>query len=257
MRFSDTVEYLRYVFGQDWEQLARQANSVAGEHEGRRKLTTFNTVLSLIPSFVHAEYDWGPYKLVCDDFGLANAIVRSRDDLTIVGIVDLEWSYAGPAQLFASPWWLLQTRLSIYDAQRDKEAPEVLARFLRCLEIFKRVLKEEEAAMRGHESKELSSLVEWSHASGALWLHILLSSGFNYPDSIPFAQLRDHFGADKFEQLNQRFLRTEVMEALVKKKMKQLMEYDDAFDQVQALKESQEAGDINEEEFLTEAAKLC
>jgi hypothetical protein len=35
----------------------------------------------------------------------------SEDDLTIVGVVDLEWSYIGPAQLFGSaPWWLLQDR---------------------------------------------------------------------------------------------------------------------------------------------------
>lgn len=53
-------------------------------------------------------YDNGPFKLICDDLGLANMIVRSEDDLTIVGVVDFEWVYAGPAQLFASaPWWLL------------------------------------------------------------------------------------------------------------------------------------------------------
>jgi len=44
----------------------------------------------------------GLFKLLCDDFGLANMIVRSKDDLTIVGVVDLEWSYTGPAQLFGS-----------------------------------------------------------------------------------------------------------------------------------------------------------
>jgi hypothetical protein len=36
--------------------------------------------------------------MVCEDFVLANIIVRSDDDFTIVGVVDLEWTYAGPAQ---------------------------------------------------------------------------------------------------------------------------------------------------------------
>jgi hypothetical protein len=65
--------------------------------------------------------------------------------LTVVGVVDLEWSYVGLAQLFGSaPWWLLQDRLNNWDIDLDKEEyPKVLARYLRYLEIFKRVLEEE------------------------------------------------------------------------------------------------------------------
>jgi hypothetical protein len=110
-------------------------------------------------------------------------IVRSKDDLTIVGVVDLEWSYAGPAQLFGSaPWWLLQSRLTLYDAEFKKEAAQpaaILTRYLRYLEIFKRVLQEEEEQLPGHQAKKFSSLVEWSQASGAMWLHMLLHTGFN------------------------------------------------------------------------------
>ncbi|KAF1948849.1 hypothetical protein CC80DRAFT_458589 [Byssothecium circinans] len=252
--FSDTTEYLQYVFKQDWDQLVHQPNSVAGKHEAMEKLSEFNAVMSLIPDFVQSEFNQGPYKLVCDDFGLTNIIVRSREDLTFVGVVDLEWSYAGPAQLFASPWWLLQGRLTIYDAKYDKEAPDVLGRFLRYLKIFKRVLKEEEEMIPGHDFKQLSSLVESSHLSGAMWLHILLSTGFNYPNSIPFSQFRNHVGAQRFSKS---FLDTAAVETLVEKKVEQLRKYDEALDQVLAIKESQEAGEINEEEFLTEVAKLC
>ncbi len=257
MGFLSTIEYLQYVFVQDWEQLIRQPSSIAGDGEAMGKLSAFGYVISLIPSFVPAGYDQGPYKLLCDDFGLSNIIVRGQNDLAFVGMVDLEWSYAGPAQLFASPWWLLQARLTLYDIKFDQEAPGILARFLRYLEIFKRVLKEEEEAMLGHESKKLSSLLEWSHTSGAMWLHIILSTGFNYPSSIPFSQLRDHIGAEKFPRFNLALLATAGMQELVAKKVKQLREYDDAFDKVQGLKDSQEAGDITEEESVTEAAKLC
>lgn len=41
-------------------------------------------------------------------------------------------------------------------------------RYLKSLEIFKRVLVEEEAKMAGTRNKSLSALVEWSETSGAM-----------------------------------------------------------------------------------------
>lgn len=74
---------------------------------------SFSFLKSLIPALVERNYDSGPFKLICDDLGLASLIVRSEEDLTIVGVVDFEWSYVGPAQLFGSaPCWLLQDRLN-------------------------------------------------------------------------------------------------------------------------------------------------
>ena len=46
-------------------------------------------------------YDKGPFKLICDDFGPANVIVRSKDDLTIIGVVDLEWVMQGQLSCLA------------------------------------------------------------------------------------------------------------------------------------------------------------
>jgi len=34
-------------------------------------------------------------------------IVNNREELRIVGVIDIEWSYVGLAQLAAVPWWLL------------------------------------------------------------------------------------------------------------------------------------------------------
>jgi hypothetical protein len=115
---------------------------------------------SLIPDFVERDYGHGPFKLICDDLGLANLIVRSEGDLTVVGVVDFEWSYVGPAQLFGSaPWWLLQDRLNNWDTDLDKEElPEILARYQRYLEIFKRVLEEEEEKMSGGEKALIATV---------------------------------------------------------------------------------------------------
>jgi hypothetical protein len=205
----------------------------------------------LIPDHIEKKYDNGPFKLICDDLGLANMIVKSKDDLTIIGLVDLEWSYIGPAQLFGStPWWLLQDRLNNWDTSLDKESPEIVARFFKYLKIFKRVLEEEEERMPGNEEKELSNLVKWSEASGTMWLHMLLSCGFNDADNLPFTQLRHHIGTEKWGQCKEEFYGTEGMEAFVKQKLPQLTQYEEDFEKTKAYKADVDDKKITEDEFI-------
>lgn len=88
-----------------------QPNSIAGPYSARQRYASLKILESLIPELTNTTYDQGPFELICDDMGPANSMVRSKDDLTITGVIDLEWVYAGPAQLFASvPWWLLLDR---------------------------------------------------------------------------------------------------------------------------------------------------
>ncbi|WPH01398.1 Hypothetical protein R9X50_00424300 [Acrodontium crateriforme] len=100
--FPSTTEYCQYVVGQDWEQLVHQPNSVVGPYDAKNKYVAFKALKAVIPELVNAMYDSRNFKLICDDLSLANLIVRSRQDLTVVGVVDLEWSNIGPAQLFGS-----------------------------------------------------------------------------------------------------------------------------------------------------------
>lgn len=51
---------------------------------------------TLVSRFASPETDHGPFKLICDDFGLANMIVNNAEELQIVLVHDWEWSYAGP-----------------------------------------------------------------------------------------------------------------------------------------------------------------
>lgn len=122
---------------------------------------------SLIPELTHPTYDRGPFKLICDGFGLGSVIVRSKDDLTITGVVDMEWVYAGPAQLFGSaPWWLLMDRPLNEEWDFDEDdAPEATDRYFKYLEIFIRVLSDEEGKMTGNGRKELTELVKRSKDS--------------------------------------------------------------------------------------------
>jgi hypothetical protein len=206
---------------------------------------------------VNAKYDRCKFKLICDDLGLANLIVRSREDLTVVGVVDLEWSYIGPAQLFGSaPWWLLQDRPinPEWDCTGDEPPPKIAARYFKCLEIFIRVLEEEEAKMPGHEERELSSLVKWSQASGSMWLHMLLSSGFNDHWSFPFTQLRRHLGDAEWAKREEEFdIAEEELEAFAARKVSEMDEYEKALEKREQDRALVDSGQMTKEEFVANA----
>ncbi|KAG2412743.1 hypothetical protein HFD88_010300 [Aspergillus terreus] len=255
--FATATEYFQYVVGQDWEQLVRQPNSVFGPYDAQNKYVAFKVLKSLIPDLVHAEYDRCKFKLICDDLGLANLIVRSKDDLTIVGVVDLEWSYVGPAQLFGSaPWWLLQDRPvnSAWDCDGD-EPPAIATRYFKNLDIFMRVLEEEEAKSPEYQERELSSLIKWSQASGAMWLHMLLSSGFNDHRSFPFTQLRRHLGSAEWARREREFDDPEVLEAFAARKVKELDKYDECLEEIEERKALVDSGQMTKEEFLARSVE--
>ncbi|PWY87426.1 phosphotransferase enzyme family protein [Aspergillus heteromorphus CBS 117.55] len=249
--FATTTEYFQYVISQDWAQLLQQPNSTVGPYDAQNKYVAFNVLQALAPDLVNPNYDHCKFKLICDDLGLANLIVRSREDLTVVGVVDLEWSYIGPAQLAGSaPWWLLQDRPvnSVWDCKGD-EPPEIAARYFKCLDLFIRILEEEEAKMPGCEDRELSGLVKWSQASGAMWLHMLISSGFNDHRSFPFTQLRQHLGPE-WAKRETEFDNIAELESFAERKVQELGMYDEALEQMEESKALMESGGMTLEEFV-------
>lgn len=196
-----------------------------GPFNAKKQFRLFKVLRSLAPNYVNSAYNT-KFKIICDDLGLANLIVKSREDLTVIGVVDLEWSYVGPAQLFGSaPWWLLMCRPTdqLWDCH-GQGLKEVIERYFRYLEIFKRVLEEEEARMEGCDKKELSTLVHWSEQSGAMWIHMLLTDGFNHRKSFPFSRLIQHVGETKWEQLEEEIDQQEI-EEFSTEKTKQLEKY--------------------------------
>jgi hypothetical protein len=250
--FATTTEYFRYVVGQDWKQLVHQSNSTVGFYDAQNKYIAFKVLESLIPEFINAKYDRCKFKLICDDLGLANLIVRGTEDLTVVGLVDLEWSYIGPAQLFGSaPWWLLQDRPvnSAWDCESE-ELPKIGSRYFRYLEIYIRILEEEESKMQGHEERELSSLVKWSQASGAMWLHMLLSSGFNDEHSFPFTQLRAHLGATEWARRGMEFDNPKELEEFAARKVKEMDMYEEALEEIEKSKALVDSGNMTKEQFI-------
>lgn len=252
--------YFRSVIQQDWKQLREQPNSVCGPNTARDRYASLKLLESLIPEMTHTTYNHGPYKLICDDLGPANMLVQSQDDLTIIGVVDLEWVYAGPAQLFASaPWWLLVDRPvnEEWDFNGD-EAPEVTDRYFKHLEIFKRVLEEEESKMleMDKDTKKISELMKWSEDSGAMWFHMLVSCGFFDSSTFPCMQLRKHKGAEWWTARLGEYEETEEVKTFAENKPKDLELYDEIgekVEQYQALVDKQE---MEVEKFINSVSAL-
>lgn len=172
----------------------------------------------------------------------------------MVGVVDLEWSYIGPAQLFASaPWWLLQDRpVNSARDYNDDEPPKIAARYFRYLEIFMHILEEEETKLSRNEERELFNLIKWSQDSGAMWFHMLLSSGFNDHRIFPFIQLRRHSEA-KWAKHERQFDNTEELEAFATRKVRQLNVYGEALEKVEEDKALVDKGKMTKEEFIANA----
>jgi hypothetical protein len=158
---------------------------VENSEEGRANYVFHKVLKSLTGRQVWPEFDTGPFKLICDDFGPANMLVNNSQELKIVGVVDLEWSYAGPAQLLATaPWWLLQERPGVWIHTTERREM-----FLRHWTRFKHILEEEEARVR--PDGRLSALVKRSEEDGTMWYHMVLRGFFIAYDDFPSVELKD------------------------------------------------------------------
>jgi hypothetical protein len=195
--YSSAMEYFHYVVKQDQQHLHEQPNSVDDKDDAKRKYIYCSIFKALLPRFVSQKYNKGPFKLVCDDFRPGNMLVNNRRDLKIVGVIDWEWAYAGPYQLFFSPpRWLLLKRPDAWGGKDKHSMPD---RYMDCFEKFVRALEEEEkrrprgeidSVVEGDAEEELSTLMRQSMADGKFWFNELIYSSFNCPDGMPWVQLR-------------------------------------------------------------------
>jgi hypothetical protein len=61
-----------------------------------------------------------------------------------------------------------------------------LPRFLKYLQIYVRVLTQEERKASPDQEQELSSLIKWSVELESMWFHMLISCEYNHANRIPF-----------------------------------------------------------------------
>ncbi|KAF7546380.1 hypothetical protein G7046_g9317 [Stylonectria norvegica] len=188
--FASTTEYFHHVVDRDLQHLHSQPNSVDDEHDARQKYIYFNIMKALIPRHVMPGSNKGPFKLMCDDFQPTNMIVNNEQDLKVIAVLDWEWSYTAPAQLVDStPTWLLIESPHVWASVDDR-----LARFNAHLELYTRLLEEEELKMLGEDiaqDQKPSTALRASQEDGRQWFHLLILRGFNGPTCVPFVKLRE------------------------------------------------------------------
>lgn len=238
---------------QDWQQLLTQVNSVLDERNASSNYRAFTVLKNLAHTFVRPDYETKKPTFFCDDLGLANLMVKSREDLRIVSVIDLEWSYAAPSQLaISAPWWLLMDRPThiSWDCRNGIEPVELTSRYFRALDIYKRVLREEETKLVGPDFNEFSDLVQWSQDSGAMWLHMLLVDCCLSYDLFPFHRLIQHVGKEKWKSLEDEIDANEVGN-FVQARMLQRKQYDAELAQMKAEDELIGRGEMSTEDFVT------
>ncbi|CAD0031304.1 unnamed protein product, partial [Aureobasidium pullulans] len=223
--FTSSIDYFKHIADHDLRQLHEQLNSVDDEEDARRKYINWTVIRQLIPRFVH--FDNGPFKLVCDDFGPFNMMVDNAEDLNIVAVLDWEWSYAGPQELFWSPplWLLGQPPASWEDGHDDSR----LSRYNKYLDIWIRVIQEEEQKVLDsstgddHHVERPSGLLQKQRQGGSMWFYHIMQEAFNGPNSVPFSRLRE--AVPDFEELAAAVSKEDT-EAFVKMKMEHKDRYE-------------------------------
>ncbi|KAI3331425.1 hypothetical protein HD806DRAFT_518450 [Xylariaceae sp. AK1471] len=220
--YSSTTEYFHHIVDQDLEQLHMQPNSVDDAEDARDKFIYWNVMKALIARHVLPSRDNGPFKFMCDDFQPTNMIVNNEQDLKIIAVIDWEWSYAAPAQMVHStPSWLLIESPNAWPSV-DKR----LARFNKNLELFTRILEEEEQKVIDddvHEDEKPSALLRECQKQGRQWFHFILLRGFNGPSCVPFIKLREET-ADWDELVSA--IPEDKIKAFVQKKVVDLQKYE-------------------------------
>ncbi|KAI8946441.1 hypothetical protein F4801DRAFT_61795 [Xylaria longipes] len=250
--YLSTTEYFHHVVDQDLQHLHIQPNSVNDAEDARDKFVYWNVIKALIARHVLPGRDKGPFKFMCDDFQPANMIVNNKEDLKIIAVIDWEWSYAAPAQVVHStPSWLL-----IESPNAWPSVDERLARFNQHLELYTRILEEEEQKVLGNDIREdekPSALLRECQKQGRQWFHFILLRGFNGPSCVPFVKLREET-ADWDELVSA--IPEDKIEAFVRKKVADLQTYETQLAETQERYEAALAAESEDMvAFLEESVK--
>ena len=107
----------------------------------------------------------GPFKLWCDDFRPANILLN--ENMHIAGVVDWEFTYAGPVESsYAPPWWLLIEKPEYWSEGIEDWAQE----FDRRLKTFLTAMRRSEDMDTQHSQRLLSDQMQRSWESGDFWV---------------------------------------------------------------------------------------
>lgn len=107
--FSSSLDYFMHLAKLHSVHLQKQRNAICDSQDCREKYTCRCLLKSIIPLFTDMDDNNGPFRLFSEDLTPGNILIDPKT-LKITGVIDWEFCYAAPAQLFASPpkWLLLK-----------------------------------------------------------------------------------------------------------------------------------------------------
>jgi hypothetical protein len=233
-------------------QLTFQHNDiVSSRNDCRNKYIASQLFCSLakkgrLSTFGFAEDDWsaqsstmhtllpapsgsGAFRIWCDDFRPANLLLNKDDD--IVGVIDWEFTYAGPIQFVLDPpWWLLLEVPEMWSSGIE----DWRAKYEMRLGTWLASTKWAESVADSGSSSLASSLSTYMHASwntGRFWLNYAARKSWAF-DAIFWKYLDERFFGHREEGVQEEDLwKTRVhllgerekiaMEAFVERKMEE------------------------------------
>lgn len=134
------------------------------------------------------DYENGPFKLWCDDFRPANVLLNENMH-TIAGVVDWEFTYAGPVEFsYAPPWWLLIEKPEYWSGGIEDWSRV----FDRRLKTFLRAMRHCEDSAAQHSQCRLSDQMQRSWESGDFWVVYAILHSFAF-DAIYWQKIDQRF----------------------------------------------------------------
>jgi len=171
----------------------------------------------------------------------------NSETLEIIGMLDVEWTYAGPYQfLYSPPSWLILQNPTSWTSSSEALYQQKFLVFLRSLEE-EEVQQEIEMGSNVRSDEKLSYLMRQSMEDGKFWFNELLRESFNFDEEVLWPNIKLCLQDQQLEGFE--IPNTADVEAFVQTKMEDLHQYKI---QWQALEEKKNAesksGIIVEEE---------
>lgn len=188
--FKTASSYIEALAQLNIQHLLHQRNdAVQSADDCRRKFVARQLFYTLardkklsLPSFEN-----GPFKLWCDDFRPANVLLN--EDTYIAGVVDWEFTYAGPVEFsYAPPWWLLIEKPEYWSEGIEDWARE----FDRRLKTFLAAMRCCEDMDTQHSQRRLSDQMQRSWESGDFWVVYAILHSFAF-DTIYWQKIDRRF----------------------------------------------------------------
>jgi hypothetical protein len=117
--------------------------------------------------YVQRETRNGPFRLQFTDFHASNIFVDK--DWNITCLIDHEWVYALPAEMLSIPYWLTGCAIDEITEENLREFEEVHREFMN-------IFEEEEVKMTPTNPLVLTSIMDDSWKSGAMWFWHCITS---------------------------------------------------------------------------------